>query len=155
MTHAENNHRKGPPEMTGKRTITVLAFAIAAVLALAGCGRNHSAASAASAEARVSAAATSTAVQAGKQDARALFAHCIPSTPAGQVALVTGSQARQAVMACAGVPKGKRVQAAECVLAGIEHGGKLPKGRQARELALLNAAYPCAQKYQQHAGSAK
>lgn len=138
--------------MTRKKT-AVTAFAAAAVLALAGCGHHRNPAAAASAGARVSAAATSTVAQAGKHDAEALFAHCIPSAAAGQAALVASKQARQDVMACAGVPRGERVQAAECALARIEQAGKLPKGRQARELALLDAAYPCIQRYQ--AGGAR
>lgn len=123
------------------------ALVVAGALAVAGCGPKTSAAIA-----KATASPTSSAVKQGKQDAKALFAHCIPASAAGQAALLTSSTARQNVMQCAGVPKGERKVAAECVLTAVENGGKPPKGRQNEELWLLNAAYPCVQKYQ---GSAK
>lgn len=131
---------------------TLAALAIAAALMLAGCGHHGHAAAMSSAGARASALATSTAAQAGKKDAKTLLAHCIPSSASGQVALATSASAREAVMKCAGVPKGQRQAAAQCALTRIENGGKLPAGRQAKELALLNDAWPCVQKYQ---GSAR
>lgn len=130
------------PVITG--TITALAL----VAALAGCRSAGSAGSSASAAAR--AAATSTAVATAKADARAYFAPCWPASAAAQIQLITSlgtSAGREALMGCAGVPKADRSAAAACTLTNIEHGGKLPKGTEAKLTALLGDAYPCARKY--------
>jgi hypothetical protein len=117
------------------------ALVLAAVLSVAGC---HSG----SAQAHASAIATSSVAQKGKTDARTLFEHCIPQSAIGQVNLLTSKSARQRVYACAGVPKEDIKPAAACALSNLEHAGKPPKGRQAKEAWVLDAAYPCAQKYQ-------
>ena len=97
---------------------------------------------------------TSTAALAGEQDAKKLVSHCIPASAIDQlklVAPVSGKSARATLMNCMGVPKADRTAAAACALANVEKGGKLPKTRQGKELALLNDAYPCVARYQPHA----
>jgi hypothetical protein len=129
----------------------VSAACLIAALALAGCGGH----SKAKAEARASAAATSTVAQAGKTDAKQLFAHCIPSTATGQLALLGSKTARDKVLTCGGVPvgdtpadKAARKTAEACALNGIERGGKLTGSRQDKEGELLTDVYPCVAKYQ-------
>jgi hypothetical protein len=119
-------------------------IAATGLLAAACHGSGGTAASAASA------AATSTAVAAARADARTYFAKCIPASAAGQIGLVASlgtSGGRQALLECAGVPKADRSAAEACALANAEHAGKLPKGTSAKLDALLNDAYPCAEKY--------
>jgi hypothetical protein len=99
----------------------------------------------------VSAAATSTVARTGEADVRQLLGHCIPASTLTQIQLLApdkGKKAREAVMDCMGVPAPDRQAAAACALGKVEHGGKLPEGKQAKELALLNDAYPCVKKYQ-------
>jgi hypothetical protein len=133
------------------RAAGVIAVILTGAVTLAGCGGHTSAA----AKARASAAATSTVAQAGKTDAQQLFAHCIPSTATGQLALLSSKTARDAVLTCGGVPVGKtpadkaaRKTAEACALNGVEHGGKLHGSRQDKEGELLTDVYPCVQKYQ-------
>ena len=125
---------------------TAVAAAVLAVLALAGCGNYHAPAghpSASAAAASARAFASSSAGQLGKQDAKALFAHCLPPQ-AQQLSLA----AWESAVKCGGVPKGSRLKAAECVLGNVERAGKLPKDKQARDEDLINAADPCIRQYQ-------
>jgi poly(3-hydroxybutyrate) depolymerase len=109
-----------------------------------------------SASSRLTARPTSTAAVTGEQDAKKLLAHCIPASTLTQLQLAEpkkGKPAREKVMECMGVPKPDRGATAACALGNIEAIAKLPKakrpkGRQAVSVALLDAAYPCVQKYQ-------
>jgi hypothetical protein len=138
---------------TRKLAVAAQAMAVAGMATAAvACGTAHTAA----AGARVSAAATSTVARAGETDAKQLLAHCIPASTLTQIQLLEprkGKADREGVMNCMGVPAPDRQAAAACALNNVEHGGKLPKGRQAKELALLDDAYPCVKKYQDAAPS--
>ncbi len=120
--------------MTPKLVLASILAAIA-LAGLTACS-SHS-----GAKAKASAAASSTTGQTAVRDAKALFGHCLPANQLSPVAWKTAMQ-------CGGVPKGQRLAAAQCALTAIEHGGKMPAGKQARETAILNDAYPCVQKYQ-------
>lgn len=128
-----------------RRTAALIPVIAGVVLVVAACGPSHGSHTAAeqSAKARASALATSSSAQQAKTDAKALLRACPPPQGASQL-----SQAAWTTWArCAGVPKAAWKPAAGCVLTAVEHGGKFPAGKQARETALINDAYPCVQKY--------
>jgi hypothetical protein len=134
-------------KITGRQAVAAAVVPAALAMALAGCRGGSQGASG-----RIAtfspAVPTSTVAVTGEKDAKALIQHCIPATALGQLNLARSGPAREAVLSCAGVPKGEREAAAACFLGAVEHGGKLPKGRQAKEEALINDAYPCVKKYQ-------
>jgi hypothetical protein len=128
-----------------------IAAAAGVLLLAAACGKSTPSGSSLPTVFTPSAAAAPTVVKAGEADVKQLFGHCIPPGALAQIKLIephAGQAARAAMMGCMGVPKQSRQAAAACALGKVEHGGKLPKGLPAKEMALLNDAYPCVKQYQ-------
>lgn len=135
----------------GKRTIAGIAGAVTLGIVLAACGPKSSTGTGSSVPSIFTAKPTSTVAVTGEKDAKALVAHCIPASTLTQVQLLEpkkGKPAREAVVACMGVPKADDSAAEACALSRVEKGGKLPKGKQAKEETLLNEVYPCVKQYQ-------
>ena len=132
-----------------RKILAIPAIALAAGFSLAACSKttSHTAAEQ-SAKARVSAEATSSTAKQARSDAAKLLKKC----PVPQGAAQLSKTAWETWAGCAGVPESKWKLTGGCVLSAVEHGGKLPAGKQARETDLINDAYPCVQ---QNEGGAK